>query len=109
MPVYPRILEAENQCEMFVPAEPLLEVIVETVCCSEVKTPSEDSTLYSTATATNKMMNATTETTKLNFITDHGSSRDRVSCACRLGRLEALGFRLGLVARFCQAFVTELV
>jgi hypothetical protein len=30
------------------------------------------------------MMNATTEATKLNFMTDHGSSRDSVSIACRL-------------------------
>ena len=30
------------------------------------------------------MMNATTEATKLNFMTDQGSTRDRVSIACRL-------------------------
>jgi hypothetical protein len=30
------------------------------------------------------MMNATTEATKLNFMTDHGSSRDSVSIAWRL-------------------------
>src|ERR1700679_803447 len=30
------------------------------------------------------MMKATTEATKLNFITDHGSSRERVSIAWRL-------------------------
>src|ERR1700728_2946602 len=30
------------------------------------------------------MMNATTEATKLNFMTDHGSTRDSVSIACRL-------------------------
>jgi hypothetical protein len=28
-------------------------------------------------------MNATTDTTKLNFMTDHGSTRDIVSCAWR--------------------------
>ena len=30
------------------------------------------------------MMNATTEATKLNFMTDQGSTRDSVSIACRL-------------------------
>jgi hypothetical protein len=30
------------------------------------------------------MMNATTDATKLNFITDQGSTRDSVSIACRL-------------------------
>src|ERR1700722_15313633 len=30
------------------------------------------------------MMNATTEAMKLNFITDHGSTRDSVSIACHL-------------------------
>jgi hypothetical protein len=35
----------ENQLEMFVPGEPWLEVIVFTVCCSDVKTPSADSTM----------------------------------------------------------------
>ena len=33
-------------------------------------------------TATNKMTKATSETTKLNFITDQGSIRATVRCAC---------------------------
>src|SRR5215472_8789743 len=95
---------------MFVPDEPWLEVIVVTVCCSESKTPSADRTMYSTATATNKMMNATSEATKLNFMTDHGSTRATVSCACRLGVRRAAPWRLRLppALRFCQALVTEV-
>src|SRR5215471_16203741 len=98
---------------MFVPDEPWLEVIVVTVCCSESKTPSADRTMYSTATATNKMMNATTEATKLNFMTDHGSTRASVSCAWRRvdRRTDDSRFRLVPVPallRFCQAAVTAL-
>src|SRR6266568_514960 len=37
-------------------------------------------------TATNKMTKATRETTKLNFITDQGSTRAMVRCACRADR-----------------------
>src|SRR6266702_8670130 len=91
---------------MFVPAELWLEVIVVTVCCSEVKTPRLDSTMYSTATATNRMMNATTEATKLNFMTDQGSTRASVSIAWRLVDLR-VWMRLA-EPRFCQAEVTEL-
>src|SRR6202034_3815230 len=45
------------------------------------------------------MMNATTEATKLNFMTDHGSTRDSVSIACRLldRRTLTLGADLALV------------
>jgi hypothetical protein len=63
-------------------------------------------------------MKATTEATKLNFITDHGSSRESVSIAWRLfdRRTEAAGL-LALLAllfalrspRFCQKPVTEPV
>src|ERR1700738_2737261 len=34
------------------------------------------------------MTKATTETTKLNFITDHGSTRAMVRCACRADRFD---------------------
>jgi hypothetical protein len=55
------------------------------------------------------MMNATTDATKLNFITDHGSTRASVSCAWRRvdRRTEVSRFRLVPVLR-CQAAVTEL-
>jgi hypothetical protein len=88
--------EAENQDETFVPAWFLDEVRLFTVCCSESKTPRLVSTMYSTATATNKTMKATTETTKLNFMTDHGSTRDSVSWAWRREflRLPLLGVTL---------------
>src|SRR5277367_1381752 len=46
------------------------------------------------------MMNATTEATKLNFMTDQGSTRDSVSIACRLldRRTLILGADLSLAA-----------
>src|ERR1700723_1163758 len=46
------------------------------------------------------MMNATTEATKLNFMTDQGSTRDSVSIACRLleRRTLILGAELSLAA-----------
>src|SRR5579875_1103728 len=56
------------------------------------------------------MMNATTDSTKLNFMTDHGSTRASVSCACRRpGRRTAVScfFFVPPGARFCQAAVTE--
>src|SRR5258708_7710102 len=93
MPVYPRIRDALNQDATLVPAEPLLPVRVDTVLCSEVKTPRLDTTMYSSATATNSTMKATTDARKLNFMTDHGSTRDSVSCAWRRDF-----FRLALLA-----------
>src|SRR5580704_4809766 len=56
------------------------------------------------------MMKATTETTKLNFMTDHGSPRERVSCACRLDERRTLARRLRLppTLRPWKADVTEL-
>jgi hypothetical protein len=56
------------------------------------------------------MMKATTETTKLNFMTDHGSTRERVSCACRLDERRTLARRLRLppALRPWKADVTEL-
>jgi hypothetical protein len=56
------------------------------------------------------MMKATTETTKLNFMTDHGSTRERVSCACRFDERRTLARRLRLppVLRPWKADVTEL-
>ena len=59
------------------------------------------------------MMNATTDTTKLNFMTDHGSTRARVNWAWRLGERRTPGRRLRLVPvlrlvlRFWKADVTE--
>jgi hypothetical protein len=44
---------------------------------------------------------------KLNFITDHGSSRASVSIACRLAGRRTFG-PCGFLLRFCQADVTEL-
>ena len=68
--------------------------------------------MYSTATATNRMMNATTEATKLNFMTDQGSTRASVSIACRLACLRTWGPRAvagrPLEPRRCHAEVTEL-
>src|SRR5579862_7145395 len=83
MPVYPRIRDAENQEVTLVPAWFLADVRLFTVCCSDSKTPRLCRTQYNAATATNSTMKATTETTKLNFMTDHGSTRERVSCAWR--------------------------
>jgi hypothetical protein len=56
------------------------------------------------------MMKATTETTKLNFMTDHGSTMERVSCACRFDERRTLARRLRLppVLRPWKADVTEL-
>src|ERR1700761_819774 len=97
--------EGENQCEMFVPASLLLDVIEATVFCSESKTPSADSTIYSTATATNRMTKATTEATKLNFMTDQGSSRDSVSIAWRRAGLRTCG--RDEPSPFCPRLKTE--
>ena len=64
------------------------------------------------------MMKATTEATKLNFITDHGSSRESVSIAWRLfdrrtlaaGRLALLALLFALRSlRFSQKPDTEPV
>src|SRR5882672_2678502 len=58
------------------------------------------------------MMNATTEATKLNFMTDQGSTRARVSIACRLAGLRTWGLRFlagwPFEPRRCQAEATEL-
>jgi hypothetical protein len=70
----------------FTPAEPSLEVRLCTTCCSEVNTPRADKTPKITATATNKMTKAISDTRKLNFITDQGSTRATVRCACRAER-----------------------
>ena len=52
------------------------------------------------------MMKATIEATKLNFITDQGSTRERVSIAWRLFERRTVGPCLSLLAlrslRFCQ-------
>src|SRR5258708_5779162 len=83
MPVYPRIRDAENQDETLVPAVPWRPGGVGALVGRETRTPSRDTTMYSGAAATNSTMNATTDTRKLNFMTDHGSIRDSVSCAWR--------------------------
>src|ERR1700728_1457231 len=58
------------------------------------------------------MMNATTEATKLNFMTDQGSTRASVSIACRLAGLRTWGPRFlagwPFEPRRCQAEATEL-
>ena len=51
------------------------------------------------------MMNATTEATKLNFMTDQGSTRASVSIAWRLAGLRA--WTPLVDPRFCQPEVTE--
>src|SRR5689334_73700 len=53
------------------------------------------------------MMNATTDATKLNFMTDHGSTRASVSIAWRLVDLRVWMVRAE-PPRFCQAELTEL-
>ncbi len=50
-------------------------------------------------TATNKMTKATSDTTKLNFITDQGSSRATVRCACRAVRFGCFAVALGFAPR----------
>src|SRR5689334_10441426 len=54
------------------------------------------------------MMNATTEATKLNFMTDQGSTRASVSIAWRLVDLRVLMVRADAEPRFCHAELTEL-
>src|ERR1017187_9309016 len=81
--VYPRMREAENQCWRFTPDDPELDVTLPRVCCSEVNTPRLDSTKYRKATATNSTTQATRDIRKLNFITDHGSSRATTRSARR--------------------------
>src|SRR5579859_7899678 len=85
--------DAENQVLALTPLEFWLDVTLLTRCCSESKTPSADSSAYSTMTATSSTMNAISEITKLNFMTDHGSIRAMVRCACRVAvrRTDALG------------------
>ena len=51
-------------------------------------------------------MNATTDATKLNFMTDQGSTRASVSIAWRLVDLR-VWMPLGDEPRFCQPEVTE--
>ena len=57
------------------------------------------------------MTNATTEATKLNFMTDQGSTRESVSIACRLAGLRTWGPRvpacLPFEPRRFQAEATE--
>src|SRR5271169_905584 len=86
--------DAENHLVASTPCWSELEVTFDTRCWMEVKTPSADSTPYSTATATNKMMKDTTDTAKLNFITDQGSTRAMVRWAslADVFRTVAFGF-----------------
>src|ERR1700678_3052369 len=44
------------------------------------------------ATTTNRMMKAITDTAKLNFITDHGSMRAMVRCACLAADFRTVAF-----------------
>src|SRR5580698_2770482 len=65
--------------------EPELEVTLPRVCSMEVNTPRLESTKYRKATATNSTTQATSDMRKLNFITDHGSSREMTRSARRAG------------------------
>jgi hypothetical protein len=67
------------------PDEPELEVTLPSVCSMDVKTPRLESTKYRKATATNSTTQATSDMRKLNFITDHGSSREMTRSARRVG------------------------
>src|SRR5579859_6949411 len=87
--VQPSIREAENHFAAFTPFEAWLDVTLETTRWSESNTPRADSEPQSTLTTTNRITKATRDTTKLNFITDHGSTRAMVRCACRTERLAA--------------------
>ena len=55
------------------------------MCWMDVNTPRLDSTKYRKATATNSTTQATSDMRKLNFITDHGSSRAMTRSARRAG------------------------
>ena len=68
-----------------VPDDPELEVTLLSVCWMDVNTPRLDSTKKRNATATNSTTQATSDMRKLNFITDHGSSRATTSSARRAG------------------------
>src|SRR5579863_238378 len=101
MRVQPSIREAENHFAAFTPFEAWLDVTLETTRWSESNTPRADREPQSTVTTTNRTTNATTDTTKLNFITDHGSTRAMVRCACRTERerlAAAFGRTLRMVA-----------
>src|SRR5580658_73229 len=87
--VQPSIREAENHFAAFTPFDAWLDVALETTRWSESNTPRADSEPQSTATTTNRITKATRDTTKLNFITDHGSTLAMVRCACRTERLPA--------------------
>src|SRR5262249_5652760 len=73
--------EALNQLDALVPAWSFDEVTKPTVCSTLVNTPSLDSTNQTIATAANTTTQATSESRKLNFITDSGSIRWRLSRA----------------------------
>jgi hypothetical protein len=72
--------------------EPELEVTLPSVCSMDVKTPRLESTKYRKATATNSTTQATSDMRKLNFITDHGSSREMTRSARRAGVWVALAW-----------------
>src|SRR5579862_2134668 len=98
MRVQPSIREAENHFAALTPFEAWLDVTLETTRWSESNTPRADREPHSTVTTTNRTTNATTDTTKLNFITDHGSTRAMVRCACRTER-ERLAAAFGRTLR----------
>src|SRR5580698_7279145 len=84
--------DAENHLVASTPCWSEPEVTFDTRCWIEVKTPSADSTPYRTATATNKMMKDTTDTAKLNFITDQGSTRAMVRWASLAADFRTVAF-----------------
>src|SRR5215470_8441665 len=74
---------AENQDPALVPECPFDTVTRWMVLSIAWKTPSEENVKYSTATATTRMTQPTSETRKLNFRTENGSILVSTSCASR--------------------------
>src|SRR5690606_23054746 len=88
--VKPRIRTGSNhELASMAPGEPasalVIELMVETI---DSNTPRPLSTLYRTATATKRMTKDTRDSTKLNFMADHGSMRRSTRCAWRGPRAE---------------------
>src|SRR5215469_708812 len=81
--VYKSTREALNQVAALFPGRSLVLVTKPTVCSILVNTPILDSTNQTIATATNTTTQATSESRKLNFMTDSGSIRCRLRSALR--------------------------
>src|SRR5208282_2593411 len=87
--VKPRTVDAENQLAALAPGPALVDVTRPTVFSMEWNTPSDESRKYSAATARKRTTHATSDTMKLNFMTDQGSILDTTSCASRRASLGA--------------------